>query len=330
MSVVPQHGILRKHYEEAIEDVEYKSSAFWQAWLQRAFFETDLYSVTSESSPDGSRRRVDHLVLRYDPEHHTFSAMLWVECKRSSGSVREVEEQALDAALRCITRDGLLWIYAMTTVGASFRTWFVEKGLDQLQPLHGTSAKADKKQYINADSDDAWVLERTIHLVKTQIPLKEAPVIPSQPLPTSYIGGEHGEGSSQGLAYQGEYAQRSTQGETSQGEFQPPPSSAPLEEGGDAEGSAGLEEYQAEDYQPEESTVMETEQTGTQGSGGYMEVRVERIKHTFKPDEYAFKDAKGHKKAVGKDHWERATYNGERVWVFRGKRTTYFTRQKLG
>jgi hypothetical protein len=122
MSIVRREGLLRKHFEEAVQDIEYKPSAFWQAYLQRAFHELDTYSVTAELSPDGSRRRANMVMKRYDDGHHTFTVILWVECKRPSRSIREVETQALDAALRCIATDNLLFIYAMTTVGVSFRT----------------------------------------------------------------------------------------------------------------------------------------------------------------------------------------------------------------
>jgi hypothetical protein len=110
MSIVPPNGLLRKHFEEAVQDIEYKSSAFWQAYLQRAFHELDTCSVTAEFYPDGSRKRVDTVVKRYDDGHHTFPVMLWVECELPSGSIREVETQALDAALRYIAADNLQFV----------------------------------------------------------------------------------------------------------------------------------------------------------------------------------------------------------------------------
>lgn len=149
--------------------------------------------MTAELYPDGSRRRVDiFIVKRYDDAHHTFTVMLWGECKRPSESIREVETQALDAALRYIAADNLLFIYAMTTVGVSLRTWFVERGSKSLQPFHGTVGVADRRQYINADTDGAYELAKTIHLVKTQVPLREAPIVPSQAVEdfpmSSYVG----------------------------------------------------------------------------------------------------------------------------------------------
>ncbi|CZT43170.1 uncharacterized protein RSE6_03164 [Rhynchosporium secalis] len=282
MSVVPREGLLRKHFEEAVQDIEYKSSAFWQAYFQRAFPEVDTYSVTAESSPDGSRRRVDMVVKKYDVHHHTFTALLWIECKRPTGSVREVETQALDAALRCITADNLLWIYAITTVGVSFRTWIVESDNYSLQPLHGTADLPDRRQYIYADTDGAYELTKTINLVKTQTPLRQAPVVPSQSVkdfPMSSYADEN-----------------SFMGESS------------------------------EQQEPYNDVAQGTEQPAGSRARGYMEVIVTRISHTFRPDEFVFKDIREHRKSTMKENWEQIQYDGEWVWAFQGKRTTYYSR----
>ncbi|KAM5367181.1 hypothetical protein ACJZ2D_010171 [Fusarium nematophilum] len=187
MSIVPARGILRKLYKEAAQDVKYKSASFWHAWLQRAFNDKDVYHITPGFSPDGSLKTVDEVVQRYDDDHDTLSAMLWVEFKRPSGSVRQVEEQALDAAMRCITQDNLGYVYVMTTVRVSFRAWRVDAqdtaGHRVLKPFHGGLADATRSQYINADSNDAQVLERFVETVKKCPPMRIAVVVPCQPLP---------------------------------------------------------------------------------------------------------------------------------------------------
>lgn len=176
-------GILLKLYEEALDDTEYKSASFWNAYLQYAFSDQDVYSVTSGTSPDEappneSLESVDVAVKRYDAALHTLQAVLWVKCERPAGDIMELESQALDAAMRCIVADGLPWIYAMTTVGVSFRTWFVEKGRPELQPVDGTAVQADRGQYIDV-ATDSGVLANTINLAKTRTPLEDAPVIPN-------------------------------------------------------------------------------------------------------------------------------------------------------
>jgi hypothetical protein len=125
MSVVPATGVLRKLLEDASQDIEYKASAFWQIFLQRAFHDDD-FIVVCEYSPDESRRRVDIVVKRYDADHHNLTAMIFVEVKRKGGSIKTCEEQALDAALRAIDGYNLQAVYAMTARGLSFRCWIVD------------------------------------------------------------------------------------------------------------------------------------------------------------------------------------------------------------
>ena len=298
MSIVPRQGLLRKHFEEAELNIEYKLSAFWQAYFQRAFPETDTYSVTAESSPDGSRRRVDMVVKKYDRDHHTFAALLWIECKRPTGSVQEVETQALDAALRCIAADSLLWIYAITTIGVSFRTWLVDRDTTALQPLHGTAVLADRRQYVGADTDGAYELTKTINLVKAQTPLRHAPVVPSQSVEDYPMNSEQ-QGSSS--SYWG------AQAGPSSSYAQPELSSS----------YAGV--------QPEPSSSYAGAQPGSSSSN--VEVNVTKISHTFRPDEYIFTDSRNHRKSTIKDDWQQIQYNGEWVWAFYGRRTTYISRR---
>jgi hypothetical protein len=65
------------------------------------------------------------------------------------------------------------------------------------------------------------------------------------------------------------------------------------------------------------------------GSGArrYVEVNITKISHTFRADEYLFMDSRNHRKSPTKDDWEQIQYNGEWVWAFRGRRTTYISRR---
>ncbi|KAK7421126.1 hypothetical protein QQZ08_010054 [Neonectria magnoliae] len=138
----------------------------------------DVYHITPEHSPDGTLRRVDACVLRYDDAHDTLSAMLWVEFKRPSGS----------------------YVYVMTTVGVSFRARTVTEEDQVLEPFHGDLADRTRSQYINAEPNGAQILESFVFQAR---PLRIAPVVPSQPLPQSGYGqsgsGQSGYGGYAGL-----------------------------------------------------------------------------------------------------------------------------------
>ncbi|KAF5655788.1 hypothetical protein FCIRC_13845 [Fusarium circinatum] len=291
MSIV-RINFLRKFYKEAIDNIKYKSSAFWQNILQEAFHKRGIYSVTAESSPDESLRRVDVVVKRYDENNHTLSALLWIECKRPSGSVQEVEDQALDAARRCIRKDNLMWIWAMTTIGVSFRMWFVDAGGYQLEPMHGTAVRADKRQYIDADSPASSVFPDAIQRIKDGFPLRQAPVVPSQSL-DMLASNDARWGASDSYT-----ADTSTQDQ--------------------AQDDYGMAE------------AGHSSHGGNEGESHYIEVRVEKRPHTFSPDEYVFRDVNGKRRTTKKEDWEAITHMGDKVWVYRGRKTTYLSRTRIG
>ncbi|KJZ72248.1 hypothetical protein HIM_08390 [Hirsutella minnesotensis 3608] len=223
------------------------------------------------------------------------SALLWVECKRPSGSLREVENQALDAARRCIESDNLLFIYTMTTVGVSFRVWFYERGAASLTPFHGKATFADRTEYVDANSDNAWVLPQCLLMVKEEVPLRSAPTLPSQFLPDFEDEGQNYTETSQqpydqGNLYSGEPS-------SSQHTNQQPPESV------DNAVAAGVD---LQSSQP-------------------IRVKVRRETHVFHPDKYIFKDVRGKTRQTVRDEWTQIRYGGKRVWAYHGKRTTYIS-----
>ncbi|KAF5020170.1 hypothetical protein F66182_7810 [Fusarium sp. NRRL 66182] len=297
MSIV-QSGLLRKHYDDAVHGIEYQSAAFWTVVLNRAFYELDVYSVTPESSPDGTLRRVDLVVKKYDPANNSLSALLWIECKRPGGSVQEVEDQALDAAKRCIQRDGLLWIWAMTTIGVSFRMWYIGAGGLKLVPMHGLAVEADKSQYVDADSPGASVFLQAIQCIKLGVPLRQAPVVPSQSL--DLLNTAQGE-----QDMQADYTQAGAIPFQVQSQY----------------GHEVAEAGPSSGYDDDEGV----------GSGDQcIEVKVQKAPHTFSHDEYIFRDNRGKRRSTKKEDWESGMYRGEMVWFFNAKNVSYFSRKRIG
>ncbi|KPM34084.1 hypothetical protein AK830_g12490 [Neonectria ditissima] len=313
MSIVPARGILRKLYNDAAENIEYKSASFWHGWLQRAFNDQDVYHISPEFSPDGSLRRVDAVVQRYDDAHDTLSAMLWVEFKRPSGSVSQVEGQALDAAIRCITKDNLQFVYVMTTVGVSFRAWTVTKRGRVLQPFHGGPADATRAQYVDADSNDARVLERFANRVQTYPPLRIAPVVPSQPLPQ----GEYGQ-SGYGQGSYGGYAELQQQ------------YSAIGEQGGYASEVYGGSSASEMVYQGQDMATTTQGQASAAGDDQWIKVHVTRVSHLTRATEYTFSDINGNTKSTTKDDWRRVSHNGKAAWIIQRRSVVYYTRERIG
>ncbi|KAF5675922.1 hypothetical protein FDENT_9639 [Fusarium denticulatum] len=314
MSVVPSVGLLRKLYRDAAQDIEYQSSTFWQVWLQRAFYE-DEYMVSCEMPPDDSRRRVDAVVKRYDDRHDTLSAVLWIEFKRPSGNVRQVEFQALDAAKRCIRTNNLESVYVMTTVGVSFRVWTVyEPDLLSLVPFNGGPADATRSQYIDADSYEAEALTRFVETVKAYPPLRRAPIVPSQAPPQS---GYQQVGYSQIGYGEDPDMQQEYQSVTGQGGY----ASGTYSEINPS-GASGY-------MQNPTSSVGEYEQTSSV-SDQFVKVQVSRVTHFGRSTEYFFSDINGSQKRTTKDDWRQVTYKGRAAWVSSRRGVTYYTRDRIG
>ncbi|RYO92539.1 hypothetical protein DL764_008122 [Monosporascus ibericus] len=347
MSLVPATGVLRKLYEDAGADIEYKSSAFWQVFLQRAFYE-DFYIVVCEFPPDSSRRRVDIVVRRYDQNQHTLSSFMFHECKRPGGSLKAVEEQALDAAKLAIERDNLTGVYALTTVGTRFRSWFVNVDDLKLAPLHGLETFADRQQYIDVDDPNAIELSRTIGTVKQNPPLRRAGVLPSQPLTNLDIS--HGEQELAGGDWGDEMFSEETasmdypQHTHEQGvgmkyaESMDYASSAqryqdlwqPVDTG---ESSAQPYQHPLQPVDAGESSMQPYQHPLPTAAGAarseddrkFVRVKVQREKHTFHADKYVFEGADRRKKETFEEDWRRIKYEGKKEWAYYGRRTIYIS-----
>ncbi|OIW33928.1 hypothetical protein CONLIGDRAFT_696651 [Coniochaeta ligniaria NRRL 30616] len=269
--IVPATGIVRKFYDEAIDNqIEYPSSAFWQIWLQRAFFELDTYGIVCEYSADGSRKRTNAIVRRYDAHHDTLSSLTWHEAKRPGVNPKEVEKQS--------PRHDL-----------------------QLVPFSSGDILVD--QYIHADSDDAWIMYDFVGYVKEQVPLGDAPTLPSQAhlLP---VGGDFGESSMQGQNDEQTEAQYDD-GQMEEAQYDD-----------DAECSAQMAEGSAAMAERPEPT--------------WSKIRLERIRHLAKRDGYLFTTINGHRKSTDKGDWTEITVKGKRAWHYSYKGTNYYTRDQPG
>ncbi|KAI1841717.1 hypothetical protein JX266_012085 [Neoarthrinium moseri] len=180
MSIVPTSGYTRKLYNDAqYADGEYHATAFWQRVFQETFHE-DWYTTFCEQPPvPGSRLRNDVQVRKYDAHHDTITTIMVGEGKKHKGSLRGAEEQVEESSKVAIVAYGLHGIYSFTFRSTAFRVWYM--GLDhRLEPVHGTNARGDKHQYIDADSDSAVEFTTAVALIKDNIPLRVAPVLLSQ------------------------------------------------------------------------------------------------------------------------------------------------------
>lgn len=204
-NLLVQYPILAKLWRDANEEdaPETKSIEFWVAYLTRAFNDLQKYHVAQEISPDSTRRRIDIVVKQFDESHSTLFAIKFVEGKKSGGDIKKGESQALDGAQRYIVADDLEFMNVMTTDGTNFRLWRVlrpgqyQNGWN-LEPRFGSQKLGDRRAYISLDDNMAWHLEVMIAEMKERVPLRAAPIVPSQQGQATYQQGQ-GKGKVQAL-----------------------------------------------------------------------------------------------------------------------------------
>lgn len=308
----------------AQHDIEYKSSAVWQTILQRKF--PYPCQVLCEQAPDDSRRRCDMQILRYYSESHIAIPILYVEVKRRGGSLKDVEEQGLDAGRRAIVEEGLTSIFILTAWGLRFRAWFVDKDDRALAPVFGTASKADRKEYLDLTTLEGIIeLDKTIDLIRNEGPIRQAPVVPSQGAEMQEMlltEAYYDQGPSGTYAYGGEMM-----------DYDDVPSMG-------VEIFADLSlDVQAEVYQPEQNvssaeeehagigsphTVQGGESSGKQKRRVRVEVEVKRTRHVLRKDKLEFRDVDNVLRTTTDDDWKRKERDGRSVYEHRGKRCIYW------
>lgn len=303
------------------------------------------------------------VVKRFDVGQDILEALLWVECKRRSGSVRDVKLQALDACQRCIRQDDLPFIWALTTVTFSFRFWYIDPNSTALVPAHGLNTSTDRAQYIEASSHRAALFHQAIQKIReNSSPGPIVPVLPSQSLDliepeadettpghnlpaASDMGAWAGSGS--GSSHRNQYDTSEDYGDSGFGQYTGIDTyTSGSNMTGEASGSLAWGTTTAE-ASPSVAARRVTEGGGHGGGHGgeytesstgnsagihpYVEiVHVERVPHTFSPDEYIFRSANGHRKVTQKEQWKAGIYSGERVWYFNHKGESYLSRKRIG
>ncbi|KIH89756.1 hypothetical protein SPBR_07723 [Sporothrix brasiliensis 5110] len=162
--------VLEMLYKKACGASESKARGFWNIALQHAFWERDLYMVQHEVNPDDSLRRSDMAVTRVSNTMNDEVALLWVECKSDIGNARQVELQVYDVCNLNVPMDDDIAnreVWAMTTIGLSFRLWKFDCETRSLTPIHGQpGVTATRSEYIDAKHPDAVVFFHVVQEIK--------------------------------------------------------------------------------------------------------------------------------------------------------------------
>ncbi|KAL2018112.1 hypothetical protein VTK56DRAFT_1242 [Thermocarpiscus australiensis] len=301
--------ILALNWRAQGHDIEFTASAVWQALLQKSFPLQDGYTTLCEQCPDDDdRSRIDQIVFQLG--HNTLLVKLCMgeSKRRGTGSAHIVgaETQAFNGAGRAINRDGLAFMYAVTTWGTHFRLWRLDSDQPALQPMDGGSnTRGDRGSYLDVGKPENRALfDRFVRWVKgLDDHSQEHPQDASWHEQTPGLPSERG----------AQYPQPQFYGtEVHQG---------PSYWSGDVP-AAPAEQFEGYGYEEGEPS------TRTSGGNPRVEVKVTVVKHTLRPDNWLFK-IRNETRRTDKSQWKKEKHNGEDVWVYHGKKTPYFTRQSL-
>ncbi|KAI1207662.1 uncharacterized protein F4807DRAFT_434087 [Annulohypoxylon truncatum] len=333
--------VVRKFLEASYEQdhAEYRSSQLAQAAEQATFSMREGYFVSCEQPPDDTRRRMDIKIERMDPDQHTMITTRVGEVKRGKGSVRVVEDQALDAAKKTIRHEGLLGTYAVTIVGVYFRGWLVDRLRKKLEPLCGPDDTADKSNYSPIIVWD-WVLGRfrwhdvwvsEADLIKSEFPrLQAPPTLPSQALDQNAMSIQYPQSStvpSPGGGYTYGLPDEMDMGDYEAGTSMAEGYANP----GQQQDAMDIQDdtmVQTEAEFPEQSTGPPANRSGNRWNGKAMkEVKVKRITHLLQGDEFEFENRKGTTTRVPLRDWHEHQIDGHSVKAYETDSTFYWCRK---
>jgi len=63
--------------------------------------------------------------------------------------------------------------------------------------------------------------------------------------------------------------------------------------------------------------------------GAYLVVRVTRVPHITRLDEFSFRDVRGRNRSTTKLDWIKIKYGGKTAWLYEGKKQKYVTHDKI-
>lgn len=107
MSLLTSPVLIQLYKDIHAHDIEYKSDAFWTAYLALEFPQERGYTVSPQWAPtDDTRDRCDAAVraLRGPEGNQFFATLLFLETKRPGHGPKGAEEQLMSAGTNTLTK----------------------------------------------------------------------------------------------------------------------------------------------------------------------------------------------------------------------------------
>jgi hypothetical protein len=300
------HGLIKNPIEEALyhrahianvytglaDPKEHETSALMEVILYSNVFTTDNnFIVNSQQPPTAESDKKCDIVVRYlEQGTQKIRVLCFAECKRARTSqpfsLTALETQAKDySTLYLDSEANMAYVYVSTMAGAHIRLWTIYCGEAELIPFWGSSSPGKWSEYKDVGDDTAG---QEIEYWFGQ--MKQFP-------PTPHAG--------QSVHT---YGTPGTVNMSSQ-------ASAPGYQASSSGYQAPASDYQTESPSQSRESIMTGVDIGEQQeSTEYHIVKVRKITHTLKSDEFVFKDKRGKLKSTTQNDWKKITYNGRSAW----------------
>ncbi|KAF4625120.1 hypothetical protein G7Y89_g13047 [Cudoniella acicularis] len=286
---------------------EHETVALMEVVLYKNIFTEDYFAVTSEQPAGPESQRHCEIVIKYlENGSESIRTLCFGECKRTKTSqafsLKALEEQAAD--------------YSRLDIGNDVDGLLVEECFNEMKlwpptPHAGqTSSNYTSYRSANASSHSASYNNNNNNN-------NAAEALGGYSLSYETQTGQQG-GYAVPSIYEG---------------FNPTGASSSSNKGqySDASGPSSAWNQYASQVPANDSGSMSGRQEHTGGSreGAHEVVRVTKVPHMTRPDEFLFKDGRGHTRTTSKSDWTKTMYGGKVAWLYQGRKTTYVTHDKI-
>ena len=347
-------------YAGIADPKEHETVALMEVVLYKNIFTEDYFAVTSEQPASTTSKRHCDIVIKYlESGSENIRTLCFAECKRTNKSqafsLKALEEQAAEYCKLYLEDQKTSFVYAATMAGAHVRLWKCMYGDKSLIPFWGQGHEGDWQEYKDIGKEkDGRLIEDAFNDMKAWPPTAHYNQTSSsytsyQPASTSSssaLGHDMYSNAAQASAgyalpytapggpsseYAVTYSTTPNQGSDPTGSLS---SYAQTQYGDLGQASAYLAQspYVSQPPATESSGIGYTnpqESTEASAEGQYRVVKVTKISHMTRSDEFIFNDQRGHKRITTKSDWVREKYDGKTVWMYRGRKLTYVTYDRI-
>ncbi|RFU26295.1 hypothetical protein B7463_g10056, partial [Scytalidium lignicola] len=336
-------------YTGIADPKEHETVALMEVVLYKNIFTEDYSAATSEQPASLESQRHCEIVIKYlENESESIRTLCFAECKRTrksqAFSLKALEEQAADYCKLYVEYERVPFVYAATMAGAHVRLWKYMLGDERLTPLWGENHEGDWQEYKDiGNEEDGQLVEESFNQMKAWTPTPHAGQTISsytsyQPAnSSSYSTSSNPVGYTASYNNPAETSSRYAPSYNAQTDPQGGYAAPSTYEGADpTEASSSYTQNQYGDALGDSSAWNDTGNMGglQEGTGGgresdYMVVKVTRVPHMTRLDEFTFRDRRGHRRTTTKLDWTKTTYGGKDAWLYQGHSLNYVTHDKI-